>query len=293
MVAWIVDEKFSWTDLFVLAAYGALVGFGVWHHEPWSDEAYPWMIARDSDWRSFLEIIFTNRDRHPGLFYIALLPLAKWGLPYISQGILNAAFAVGAAFLLLARAPFPRVFRYLFLSSFYMLYEYAVITRTYMMSVLIIFAIAAWYPKRSERSWIYAILVALLFQSDFMCLGLGIGLTVVFAWENRHKFIGNRSLTFAMILMALSALLALWLVHDLPADHPDRSQHLAFSVSQCLIPVSKAFLPFMHDMRGPTVSLLAMIGSFLALFLSVTALLKRPALFVILGFAPGAAFLYF
>jgi len=69
-----------------LAAYGAIVGFGVWHHEAWSDEAYPWMIARDADWRSFLEIILTNRDRHPGLFYIALLPLARWAFRILPKG---------------------------------------------------------------------------------------------------------------------------------------------------------------------------------------------------------------
>ena len=293
IVAWVLENKFRWTDLIVLVAYGAMVSFGIRHHEAWSDEAYPWMIARDSDWRSFLEIIFTNRDRHPGLFYIALLPLAKLGLPYIAQGFLNAAFAVGAAFLLLARAPFPRVFRYLFLGSFYMLYEYAVITRTYMMSVMIIFAIAVCYPRRTERPWIYAILVALLFHADFMCLGLGIGLVAVFAWEHRRQFTGNRSLVFAVILMALSALLAIWVAHDLPLDHPDRGSHLAFSVKQCLIPVSKAFLPFMHDMWGPTVSLWAMVGSFAAFFLAAGAVLRKPRPLIILGCALAPLFYIF
>jgi hypothetical protein len=162
-----------------------------------------------------------------------------------------------------------------------------------MMAVLIIFAIAACYPKRAERPWIYALLVALLFHVDFMCLGLGIGLTAVFAWEQRNKFIGNRSLTFAMILMAASALLAFWVVHDLPLDHPDRGQHLAFSVKQCLIPVSKAFLPFLNDMPGPTIPLLAMFGSFTALFLSGAAILRKPAPLMVLGCALAPLFYIF
>ncbi len=293
MMAWISGEKFHWTDLLALVAYGAVVSFGVWHHEAWSDEAYPWIIARDAEWRTFLEIIFTNRDRHPGLFYVVLLPLARLGLPYVAQGLLNAVFAAGAAFLLLARAPFPRAFRYLFLISFYMLYEYAVITRTYMMSVLIIFAIAACYPKRTERHWIYAILVALLFQADFMCLGLGLGLFAVFAWEHRNKLTGNRPLVFSMGIMTLSAVLALWLAHDLPADHPDRGSHLAFTATQCIVPVSKAFLPFMNDMERPPIPLLAMIGSFTALIFSIVALLRKPALLLILGCALAPLFYVF
>ncbi len=293
VVGWAIEQKFGWTDLIVLAVYGVIVSFGVSHHESWSDEAYPWMIARDADWRTFWEILFTNRDRHPGLFYIALLPLARCGLPYITQGFLNAAFAVGAAFLLLFRGPFPRVFRYLFLASFFMLYEYAVITRTYMMSVLIIFSIAALYPKRTERSLLFAFLLAMLFQVDFMCLGLGIGLTAVFAWEHRNKFAGNRALIFAMILMVLAAGVTLWVVHDLPLDHPDRGVHLPFSLRQCVVPVSKAFLPFFNETPIPWIPILSAIGSFVALFLSGVAILRKPAALLILGCALAPLFYLF
>ena len=291
--AWLLEDKFRRMDLLVLAVYGVIVSFGIWHHEPWGDEAYPWIIARDADWRTFLEILFTNRDRHPGLFYLVILPWVKLGLPYIAQGILNLLFALGAAFLWLKRAPFSRVFRYLFLFSFYMLYEYAVITRNYMMSLLILFAIAMLYPKRTERPLVYAILVAFLLHADFMCLGLGLGLTAVFAWEHRNKFAGNRPLIFSMVLMTLSALLVLWIAHALPLDHPARGRHLPFSVSQCLVPVSKAFLPFFNDSQSPGLPLLAMLGSFAAFFLSWIALLRKPVPLVILGCALAPLFYIF
>ena len=168
IVSWGLEIRFRPSDLLVLGVYGAVVGFGLWHHEPWSDEAFPWMIARDTNWRGFFEIIFGNWDRHPGLFYALLLPLAKSGLPYFSQALLNGLFALAAAFLLMAKAPLPRIFRYLFLFSYYMLYEYSVITRTYMLSALLIFSIAVFYPKRSEHPILYALLVALLFQSDYI-----------------------------------------------------------------------------------------------------------------------------
>jgi len=59
------------------------------------------------------------------------------------------------------------------------------------MSVLIIFSIAALYPKRTERPLFYALLVVLLFQADFMCLGLGIGLVATFTWNTGINFPGT------------------------------------------------------------------------------------------------------
>ena len=117
IVSWSLEAKFRASDFFVLAVYGAVVGFGIWHHEPWSDEALPWMIARDTDLRGFFDLIFHNWDRHPGLFHTLLLPFVKLGLPYFTQAVLNGFFALAAAFLFMAKAPFPRIFRYLFLFS--------------------------------------------------------------------------------------------------------------------------------------------------------------------------------
>ena len=95
--SWFLEVKFRASDLFILVVYGAIVGFGIWHHEPWSDEALPWMIARDTDLRGFLNIILHNWDRHPGLFHVVLLPFVKLGFPYFTQAAQNGLFAMAAA----------------------------------------------------------------------------------------------------------------------------------------------------------------------------------------------------
>ena len=182
IVAWFLEVPFRASDLFVLAVYGAIVGFGIWHHEPWSDEAFPWMIARDTDLRGFLDIILHNWDRHPGLFYCILLPFAKLGFPYYTQAVLNILFALTAALLFLAMAPFARIFKYLFLFSFFMIYEYSVIVRPYMLAVMLIFAIAAFYSQRTTRPILYAVLVSMLFHTDFICFGLWAGLSGINFW---------------------------------------------------------------------------------------------------------------
>lgn len=70
---WMTGSGFSRADIFVVAVYVCVIGFGAFYHEPWSDEALPWLIARDSTWPDLFRIIFSNWDRHPGLFH--LLPI--------------------------------------------------------------------------------------------------------------------------------------------------------------------------------------------------------------------------
>jgi len=115
----------------------------------------------------------------------------------------------------------------------------------------------------------------------------------VFAWENRNRFAGNRRLIFSMVLMALSALLVLWIAHQLPLDHPARGRHFPFSISQCFVPVSKAFLTFFNDSQSPGLPQFAMVGSFAAFFLSWIALWRKPLPLVILVCALAPVFYIF
>ena len=241
---WLFEEKFRLSDLLVLAVYAAIIGFGIRYHEPWSDEALPWIIARDTDWRGFLEMIWHNWDRHPGLFHAILLPFAKLGFPYFTQAILNAIFALWAAFLFLAKAPFPRIFRYLFLFSYYMLFEYSVVVRPYMLTILLIFSLAAFYFRRETKPLTYAILISLLFHSDYMAFGLGVGLTLAYLLEFGSAFKTKPRLAVASAVMAVSGILAGWMAHTLPVTHGQYGDRLIFSVLNGAKPLAFAFFPF-------------------------------------------------
>ncbi|HNX69160.1 MAG TPA: hypothetical protein PLL75_02185 [Candidatus Omnitrophota bacterium] len=243
-IDWAAEAKFRRSDLWLLVPYWALVWFGIWHHEPWSDEALPWMIARDSNLGEFLQIIFGNWDRHPGLFHTLLLPLAKTGLPYFSQSILNAVFTLVTAWLFLARAPFSRIFRSFFLFSYLMVYEYSVIVRPYMLAIMLLFLIADFYPKRTTKPILYALLVSLLFQSDFICFGLGAGLLLAFAIEQRKRFRGDPRTLAALGLMVASGALAFFIAHSLPANHAEAGHKLAFNAWYMVAPTINAFFPF-------------------------------------------------
>jgi len=285
---WLQDTQFKIYDLLFLLVYGAIIGFAIWHHEPWSDEALPWMIARDTDWGGFFNMMFHNYDRHPALLHTILIPFTKFGLPYFSQTILNLLLSLWVAFLFLTRAPFSRVFRVLFLFSYYIIYEYSVITRPYMLAVALVFTIALIYSKREKYPVIYAALITLLFHADYMGFGLASGLTLAFFLEYKSFFKSHPRMMAAFLMMALNGALVLWIGHALPPDHAEYGSKMAFSISYLGKSAANAFFPFAeHGLHDVLRVWMATLAAFAVLILTFVSLINKPIPALILGTSLG------
>lgn len=154
----------TWFEWCVLLAWLAVTITVAAHHEPWRDEADPWLYVRDADLRTI--VARTAYAGFPALWFLILAPLAKGGLPYWSQQVLHLAIAAGSVSLLLWRGPFSRVTRLLFSFSLYLLFEYAIVVRSYALSVLLLFAAAALHRKRLDRPILYAFIIALLCNTN-------------------------------------------------------------------------------------------------------------------------------
>ncbi|HEX3067700.1 MAG TPA: hypothetical protein VHX14_03925, partial [Thermoanaerobaculia bacterium] len=150
--------------LLLLAAFVAIVSFVAFHHEPWRDEADAWLVVRDIDLTHFFE--WTRHAGTPALWYALLAPLAKLGLAYVSQKVVNLAIAAAAVWLLATRSPFSRLTATLLTFSYYMAYEYSVIVRSYALTVLLTFAAAALYRRSRERPIAFALVLLLLFNCN-------------------------------------------------------------------------------------------------------------------------------
>src|SRR3989338_18637 len=88
-------------DFLGLLAFGALTLYITFQHEPWSDEAQPWLIARDASLSQLVWIMLHNYDRHPFLWYALLTPFAKSGFPYFTMQIITWLTAFCSACLIL------------------------------------------------------------------------------------------------------------------------------------------------------------------------------------------------
>ena len=168
----------AWVLLGLYVAVGTIL---LMYHEPWRDEADAWLIARDAPLSGWMMLL--ARTGQPVLWDLIVLPFARTGFPYSTEGTLHLLIACGSAAIVLFRAPFPMWQRALIIFSYYMSYEYLAIARNYALTILLLFALAAVYRNRDRRPVTFALLFALLVNSSVHALLIGAFIGPVFAWH--------------------------------------------------------------------------------------------------------------
>ncbi len=269
----------------VVVAFAALTLILVLHHAPWRDEADPWLVARDSSLPQILRLM--SYVGSPALWYLVLVPFAKLGFPYVTMQLVNWLFAVGAVALLVWRSPLPLPTTALFSFSYLISYEYGVIARSYMASVLLIFALAALHQQRRDRPLAYAALLLLLFNTNahgFIIAGvvwLLVAVETLSERPRRRRAVAGVGLGLVGALAAVAqvvpradgqmmAVLPAW------APHPE-------VVAQA---VSGAFFPGWSGAAG------AVAGAAVLLLVTVSLLRNRQALAFLVGSVAGLLLLF-
>ncbi|HZK79524.1 MAG TPA: hypothetical protein VFC46_00615 [Humisphaera sp.] len=120
------DRRFA---AILTSVYAIWVLFVCLHHEPWRDEADVWLAARDMTLGQLFH--WLGASGSPGLWYLLLMPLAKLGFPYHAMIALHAPLAIAGAGAIAFWAPFPRIFKILIVFSYSLVFEYAVVARSY------------------------------------------------------------------------------------------------------------------------------------------------------------------
>jgi hypothetical protein len=237
------DRRFA---VAVLLLYAAVVLFVVSRHEPWRDEADSWLLVRDASLPEILALM--PYAGTPALWYLLLFPFAKAGLPFFAQSLINAAVMIAAAAVWLHFAPFSRTIRVLALFSYYLVYEYAVIARSYGLTVLLLFAAAALHDTRFSNPLRYAIAIALLMNANSHSFAIGCVLGAAFVvgalWTGGSA--GGRRPTGAAIaamLVMLAAAGAAYLQLRAPADGNMAATERPAQVDLPGRAVGEAFLP--------------------------------------------------
>jgi hypothetical protein len=110
----------------LIGAPAALVGVvTVLRHEWWRDEAFTWLVVRES--RSVGELLVALRDvgyGHPRLYYLlayGLYQIAPWPL---ALSLTNLLLALLATALFVDAAPFTRAQKLMFALGYFPLYQY-------------------------------------------------------------------------------------------------------------------------------------------------------------------------
>lgn len=176
-----ITNKFP--EIIILTIYfiGRII-VGIFH-EPWYDEAVAWQIAKSA---SLCDIIFEipHYEGHPPLWHLILLPFVKLGMPYeFSLKFVSLVFSGSAVILLVFKSPFPRIIRLLLPFTYFLFYQYGVISRPYSVMILLFFVMALVYKERNNKPWKYTIVLALLCFISAYGILLSAGLAIVWLWE--------------------------------------------------------------------------------------------------------------
>jgi hypothetical protein len=206
----------------VLVLYVVLLAVTLAHHERWLDEAQAWLIARDAPlWEMLARVM--RYEGSPPLWHLLLALPARLHAPYAVEGLLGATSATFGVYLWLRYAPLPRWLTALMPFTYFLLYQYAVVARSYNLLLPLLAGLAILYPQRVARLPRYAGLLALLAlvstHAFFIAalLGLLLAIDVGRAWGTLAPVPRRAALLCFAGLAALAVLLAAML--KVPADH--------------------------------------------------------------------------
>ena len=203
-----VQPSFGWLERVVLGLYSLVLAITIPFHEPWSDEAQAWLIARSS---SVGEIL--SRRLHyegsPGLWHVILRCLIVLHMPYGGMCWVSGAFAFAGIYVLLRYSPFPPVVRALLPFTFWMQFQYAVVARQYALTPLFVFCLCALWNRR--RPWAFAVCAGLLANLSLYSLVWAGALALLWLpgyWSaadrrSRVRLAGPAGLLLAMMLLAV------------------------------------------------------------------------------------------
>jgi hypothetical protein len=126
------------TTLLITSLFFGVSFIGIYFHELWMDESHHFLLGRDSNSLSDL-YKNTRYDGHPILWNYLLHIITRFSAnPFYIQ-LLHIVISSSIAYIFLKKTPFKLWFKIAFLLSYFMLYEYTIISRNYNLGVLFLF----------------------------------------------------------------------------------------------------------------------------------------------------------
>jgi hypothetical protein len=170
-------------------------------HEPWRDEAQAWLLAKDSE-TPYDILKYTGYEGSPGLWHLLLWPFARLDFPYETLKFINLFIISAAAYIFIKFSPFQYWQKALCLFGYFIAYEYNAVARSYTLSLLLLFTLAALYSKRHELKLHYLFTLAALANTNIHSLIIICPLALHYLIEGR-KLSSSIMSSSAIIVCAL------------------------------------------------------------------------------------------
>ena len=163
--------------------YLSVTGLNLATHEMWRDELQAWLIARGSN--TICELFLNFRyEPHPALWFLLLYPLSKITHNAVAMQLLHLAIATGTAYIFLKFAPFTRLQKLLFIFGYFLIYEYAAISRNYALGIFFIFLFCALFNAGPRKNYLkLSAVLFLLAQTNAYAFMITIALSLMLVLE--------------------------------------------------------------------------------------------------------------
>lgn len=189
---------------------------GISNHELWLDEAQHWLLARDS--HTFIDLLNnTQYEGHPILWNIILYGITRFTLDPFWMQLVHISIATSAVFIFLRKAPFSLLFKALFIFGYFMIFEYNLISRNYILGILFLFLACSVFKDRDKKFVLLSVYLALAANVHLMFSTIAFGMFLILLFEifTEKKALEKRFLPGYLIFAIGSVLLFLQL---LPAN---------------------------------------------------------------------------
>src|SRR5258705_4094345 len=148
-------------SMMVTAGFFVIALIGMLTHEMWRDEHQAWLVARDAN---SLPGLLENMkyEGNPALWHFFLFLITRFTHDPVFMQAFHLLIATSFIFIFNRYAPLSKLHKILFSFGYFALYEYAVISRSYALGILLVFAVCALYKNRTTRYILIGVVLALL-----------------------------------------------------------------------------------------------------------------------------------
>lgn len=205
------------TYLYVLTSLFFVVSFiGILHHELWLDEAHHWLLSRDSE--TLMHLIKNTRyEGHPILWNILLYIITRFTLNPFWMQFLHILTSTSVVFLFLRKAPFSLIFKTLFIFGYFMIFEYNLISRNYILGILFLFLACSVFKNRDKKFILLSIYLALAANVHLIFCVITFALFLTLQLENfQNKQLLKKTSIIGSFIFGIGLLIAI--IQIIPPD---------------------------------------------------------------------------
>lgn len=213
--------------LFVTLSFFLIALIGIISHEMWRDEHQAWLVARDAD---SLSQLFRNMnyEGNPALWHLFLYLITRFTDNPAYMQVFHVLVATAFVFLFNRYAPIKNLHKLLFTFGYFPIYEYAVISRSYSLGILLIFAICVLFQTRYTRYIIIGVLLALLANVTIYAVVIACGLAGIlildYFFNQQKKSKSSIQLSIGILIFLAGLFLSIYQIwpekdNSFPADY--------------------------------------------------------------------------